>query len=193
MPILRITAQWSGFRGAPGYSNFFFQGQSADEEDALAHAQAVQAFFTSASRWMPSGLSISIQPIASNVDETNGQTVGEVDFEPPASVSGGSEATYSAASGAVVNWNTTAYRNGRRVRGRTFLVPLASDAYDAQGDLNAAVINDIRDGAQALIANPGPVPMVVWSRPVNGAGGQIAPVTSASVPDLGAVLRSRRD
>lgn len=193
MPILRITAQWLGFRGAPGYSNFFFQGQSADEENAAAHALAVRTFLNEAATYMPNDVTINIQPTAANVDELNGQVIGEVDFEAPQSVTGQTAGGYSAASGAVVNWNTSSFANGRRVRGRTFLVPLSSDAYDANGDLGTGALNIIRTAANALVANPGPVPMVVWSRPRAGSGGSISPVTSASVPDLGAILRSRRD
>lgn len=193
MPILRITAQWSGFRGAPGYSNFFFRGQSADEEDAQAHANAVRTFLTAASDFMPAGVSISLQPTAANIDETNGNIIGEVDFVPGVTAEGSGGVSYSAASGAVVNWNTQSYINGRRVRGRTFIVPLSTSAYDGAGDLTTSAINGLRNAAQALVEAPGPVPMVVWSRPKGGAAGSIHNVTSASVPDLAAILRSRRD
>ncbi|AXH79089.1 MAG: hypothetical protein [Circular genetic element sp.] len=193
MPILRITAQWQGFRGAPGYSNFFFAGQAADQEQPAAHALAVRTFLAECAGYMPSSVNINIQPTASNIDETNGQVIGEVGFEAPGSVSGSGGTNYSAASGAVVNWNTTSFANGRRVRGRTFLVPLSSSAYDSQGDLASAPLTGIRNAARDLVASPGPAPLVVWSRPRGGAGGTDHVVTSASVPDLAAILRSRRD
>lgn len=193
MPILRITAEWAGFRGAPGYSNFYFNGQSADEEQPAAHALAVRTFFDSISASIPGGVSINIRPTADNIDETTGNIVGQVDFEAPDAVNGSATTSYSAASGAVVNWNTSSYRNGRRVRGRTFIVPLSNAAYDANGDLSSGALNRLRPAATELVTNPGPVPMVVWSRPSAGGAGDAYPVTSASVPDLGAILRSRRD
>lgn len=193
MPILRITAVWNGFRGAPGYSNFYFQGQSADEEDAAAHGLAVREFFQGVREELAGDTTVTIQGTADNIDETNGNIIGQVDFDQPPVVLANGSATYSAATGAVVNWMTGAYKNGRRVKGRTFLVPLGSGAFDGQGDLAAATLTVLRDAAQGLVANPGPVPMVVWSRPKNGAGGSVATVTSARVPDLGAILRSRRD
>lgn len=193
MPILRITAEWNGFRGAPGYSNFYFQGQSADEENPLAHATAVRTFFSSIASRLPGQVSISINPTAENIDETNGNIIGQVDFEAPEVVNGSGTTSYSAASGAVVNWNTSSFINGRRVRGRTFLVPLTGAAYDTNGDLGSAALENLRAAASALVAAPGPAPMVVWSRPRGGAGGTDHAITSATVPDLGAILRSRRD
>lgn len=193
MPILRITANWSGFRGAPGYSNFFFRGTSALEEDPVAAAEAVRTFFDSFKAFLPTGLRIEMSGVAGNIDETNGALVGEVNYAPPAAVLGAATGAYSAATGAVVNWNTSSYRNGRRVRGRTFVVPLAANVFDSQGDIASNPLTTFRNAASELVANPGPDPMVVWSRPKAGSPGAAAEVTSASVPDLGAILRSRRD
>lgn len=193
MPILRLTAEWSNFRGAPGYSNFYFRGASADLEDPAAHAARINAFFAAFGSRLPTGVDVRVRDVADNIDESNGAIIGQVDFTAPSSITGTGSGGYSAASGAVVNWNTTAYKGGRRVRGRTFLVPLSGGAYDAQGDLTSATLTDIRTGASALVSNPGPSEMVVWSRPKGGAGGSAHTVTSATVPDLGAILRSRRD
>lgn len=156
-------------------------------------ATAVAGFFSGIATALPSSVSISMQPTIDTLDETNGALVGQQDIEVPPSVSGGGTNNYSAASGAVVNWLTTAYRNGRRVRGRTFLVPLSSTVYDSNGDLSSGFLTDIREAAEGLVSAPDTTGMVVWSRPRGGAGGDINPVTGVSVPDLGAVLRSRRD
>lgn len=193
MAITRITAQWLGFRGAPGYSNFFFDGAPVVDEEVEAQALAVRTFLNEAATYMPSDVTINIQPTASVIDEASGQITGEIDFAAPPSVTGQTAGGYSAASGAVVNWNTSSFSNGRRVRGRTFLVPLSSDAYDANGDLSTGTLSILRTAATELVNDPGPTPLVVWSRPVGGAGGSVSPVTSSSVPDLGAILRSRRD
>lgn len=193
MTILRITAEWNGFRGAPGYSNFYFDGQTAIEEDPEAAALALKTFFDAVAGKIPGGVSVTIRPTADNVDETTGAIVGQVDFVAPSASNGTGTTSYSAASGAVVNWNTTAYRNGRRVRGRTFLVPLSTEAYDANGDLATTALNALRPAATALVDNPGPAPLMVWSRPGASGPGEAHPVTSATVPDFGAILRSRRD
>lgn len=193
MTIARVTAQWRGFRGAPGYSNFFFRGAVADEQPNEAMATAVATFFRAFNNLFPEDLTISINPTIDSIDETNGQLVGQAETDPPPTVAGGGSANYSAASGAVVNWLTQGFVGGRRVRGRTFLVPLASTVYDPAGDLTGAARTAISDAANALVANSSTSGLVVWSRPKNGSGGSIHDVTNASVPDLGAILRSRRD
>lgn len=193
MAITRITALWSGFRGAPGYSNFFFGAAAETPENASDAADAVRAFFFGMAAYLPSSVDIQVQGTADILDEASGQITGQVDFDPPMSVEGSGGADYSAASGAVVNWNTSGYRNGRRIRGRTFIVPLGSIAYDGNGDLGNSVANGIRSSANTLAAGTSFMPLVVWSRPKNGAPGEIASVTGANVPDLGAILRSRRD
>lgn len=193
MTIARVTCTWRGFRGAPGYTNLFFQAQNEELEDRDAMVDSATAFFNEFFTYLPGGVTIDISPTIDYLDETNGNLVGQADASEGYSVTGGSTASYSAASGAVVNWNTSSFANGRRIRGRTFLVPLASDSYDAQGDLTSAALTSIRTAANALATGLLPARLVVWSRPKNGAAGSVHTVTSATVPDLGAILRSRRD
>lgn len=193
MAITRITAQWSGFRGAPGYSNFFFDGAFTDESGAEAAASAVSAFFTACRLQFPDSVNVNVQPTADVIDETSGQITSVMDIATPGTVTGSGGANYSAATGAVVNWNTSDYVNGRRVRGRTFLVPLDSGAFDSQGDLSSDALSQIRLGAENLVTAALEHPLCVWHRPSGGAGGSAHVVSSSTVPDLGAVLRSRRD
>lgn len=193
MAITRITAQWTGFRGSPGYSNFFFDGAYADEGGVEAAALAVADFFTAFRDELPSGTNITVQPTGDLVDEASGQITSVIDFAAPPAVLGSDSRTYSAATGAVVNWNTQDYVNGRRVRGRTFLVPLSSGAFDGSGDLASGALTKLRTAANGLVEATLDHPLCIWHRPVNGAGGSSHVVTNATVPDLGAVLRSRRD
>lgn len=193
MAITRITAQWTGFRGAPGYSNFFFDGALSTEGGVAAAAVAVRGFFQAIREQLPSGSRIDVQATADIIDEASGQITSVVDFAQPAQVLGSSTGSYSAATGAVVNWNTQDYVNGRRVRGRTFIVPLASGSFDSSGDIAGATLTTLRTAADALVTATLDAPLCVWHRPVGGAGGSSHVVSSATVPDLGAVLRSRRD
>lgn len=193
MAITRITAQWGNFRGAPGYSNFHFDGEFLDESGVEAAAVAVHGFFEAFRHSLPGSVDIDIRPTAEVIDEASGQITSTVDFAVPPTVHGGTGDNYSAATGAVVNWNTQDYVGGRRVRGRTFLVPLATSAFDSSGDIASANLTAIRTAAAGLITAPIDHPLSVWRRPVGGAGGSSHVVSSATVPDLGAVLRSRRD
>lgn len=65
--------------------------------------------------------------------------------------------------------------------------------FDTSGTLTTAALGWIRAAADGLIEGEFEQQLVVWSRPVGGSGGVAAPVIGQRVPDLAAVLRSRRD
>lgn len=193
MAVYRITAQWSGFPGAPGYSNFHF-GEFTGGIDVDQARNRVGDFFDALVADLPAGVSISVSPTVEVYDEASGVLQDYLEGEDSIDVEATSAGPrYAGPVGAVVNWITSTVANGRRIRGRTFLVPLATSAYDNDGTLDSESLGRIRTAASALIGDDFNSQFSVWSRPQNGGAGVLAPVTSARVPDLVAVLRSRRD
>lgn len=193
MAISRVTAEWTGFPGAPGYSNFYFGGDSGTTGDAQADADRVQALFEYVASYLPTGVTVTIQPEVVTLDETTGNMTGITAIESPDTVTGRGTGGFSGPSGAVVNWMTGSFVNGRLVRGRTFFVPLAGSAYESNGTLTTPALNGFRTGASIFVGEVGSRALVVWRRPRNGTPGSSHLVTSAQVPDIAAVLRSRRD
>lgn len=193
MAITRITATWTGFNGAPGYSNFFFNAFGGGDVVDLEVGR-VRAFFNALAIRLPSSVTVNVDGEAAVLDEASGELIGYANAsEQPAAVIGSGSGSYSGPSGAVIHWQTDAVAKGRRLRGRTFLVPLSGAVYESDGTLTAPVIEDIQDAADLLIGDGTGPELVVWSRPVDGAGGTIGTVTGHRVPDMAAVLRSRRD
>lgn len=193
MAITRVTAVWSGFTGAPGYTNFFFDAFGVGDEVDL-ETDRVRDFFQTVREALPNDVIVQVQQEAAIIDETTGELMGYSQATtPPQPVVGYSTAAYSAPSGACVTWNTETIARGRRLRGRTFVVPLSSGAYDAQGTLTNEAQGFLNGGANALIGDGSGPQMVIWSRPRGGVGGSIGPVTSHRVADKVAILRSRRD
>jgi hypothetical protein len=193
MAVFRVTAEWSGFTGAPGYSVFHFSAIEQSSAQANSAADAVSAFFTSVSEMLPSAVSVRVKSSVEILDEANGDLLNELAVDAQPTVTGMSTGSYSGASGAVVNWLTNDIRKGKRVRGRTFLVPLGSASYDNTGSLVGDTLNKLNAAAVAL-RSTGPV-LQVWARP-SGPGasdGAAYIVTGSRVPDLAAILRSRRD
>jgi hypothetical protein len=197
--ILKVTAKWDGFNGGPGYSNFFFKPQGFIESgdvEAAAAANAVSSFFGSILSVFPNPLKITLQSDVPVIDETNGEMTHIANGGGWSAQQGtGGTAAYSGPSGAVVTWRTAGVRNSRRVRGRTFLVPLAGGIYDVDGSLAGGPLSTIRTAASALVAAGGSsVDPVVWSRPsAPGASDGIAHImNAATVNDSVAILRSRR-
>lgn len=194
MDMLKVQAVWSGFQGAPGYSSFYFAGGGGLISDAQQVADRVATAFEAVNPMLPIDVRIQVQPTVEVIDSDTGELQGYQDIDAPDPVGGYAAAGgYSAASGAVVNWRTDDVRFGRRIRGRTFLVPLRGAAYERDGTLTNEALEDIREFGDTLTNWDFDSEFGVWSRPRNGSGGVFASVTSFRVPDMAAVLRSRRD
>lgn len=203
MDILRITVRWLGFLGAPGYSNFYFSsdagfwdgGVVGDEAQIAANraAERVSDAFGALRSVLPEDVQIDIDQEALVINSDTGEALGFTEVS--TSARGGNLGTggYSGPSGAVVNWRTNDYRFGRRIRGRTFLVPLAGDSYEDDGTLTSDSLGALRSFGSEMLDGGGDPQFGVWSRPRDGAGGVFASATGYNVPDMAAVLRSRRD
>ena len=126
------------------------------------------------------------------IESTTGVISGSWAGAAQPSVSGTGVGAYTAPSGCVINWRTAGVVDGRRLRGRSFMVPLHGGAYDSDGTISAAALTSLRTALATFQAAAAPV-LQVWSRPLDGAGGSNHTVTSADIPDKAAILRSRRD
>lgn len=194
MSLYRVKARWSGFNGAPGYSIFHFfhpdEGAGGTAEDAVA---SVRTLVNSWASWIPPVVTINVEGQVEVIATETGQLQDVEDVTTPAPVVGGGTGNYSAASGACLNWLTSGVRNGRRVRGRTFVVPLTVGAYDMTGTLATATLTGLQAGATAFADSlNGPV---VYARPSapGAADGVAFDIGASRVNDKVAVLRSRRD
>lgn len=189
MTIYRHIYRWTGFNGAPGYSNFY----AAPDVDESNWGAATQAFFTAIKPTLPQVVTIQSTGVIDELDESTGALTGSAAIGSLPAIVGDVGGAYSGPTGAVVSWLTAGIVNKRRVRGRTFIVPLAAGVYDSDGTINVAPLTVIRDAADnytlAMLGT-----QVVWHRPSGSppGGGSAHVVTGATVPDLAAVLRSRR-
>jgi hypothetical protein len=197
--MLKVKVRWGGFNGSPGWSNFFFD--TGDETfhtpaDAVPVADKVATFITAIKPQLPPTVTLTIQSDVEAVSAATGELLNVHSAGARSPVNGTATAQgYSAASGAVITWRTAGVRNGRRVRGRTFLVPCVGGLFDTDGTIQPTKLTAIQDAANALFTDVGGLSLGVWSRPSapGASDGQFFPVVSASVPDMAAVLRSRRD
>jgi hypothetical protein len=185
--LQRRRIHWAGFQGGPGVNTFFLQ------EGAAANT-ALRAFYNALTAYIPTTVVISFDQSGDEVDEASGALTGTWSDVAASAVTGLGSGAYGGASGAVVEWLTASVATHRRIVGKTFLVPLVNAAYDTSGTLASAFITTCTTAANTLVAAlVAPNQLGVWHRPVGGAGGRLAPVTGTRVPDLAAVLRSRRD
>lgn len=201
--MLRVRSEWSGFSGAPGFTNFFFRdftaGTPGGDDFDTAAAQAATAktfqFWDGIQNLLPTVVRIDVDSQVDVIESTSGDLVNSFSPLPEAPVAGDAAGPYSGASGAVINWRTAGIRNSRRIRGRTFIVPLSNGAYGSDGQLTPATRGTLQTAANALASSNGFPDLGVFARPSSSTveDGDWSVVTSASVPALAAILRSRRD
>ena len=184
--LQRTRVTWAGFKGGPGVSTFYSDGTSPANLDAL------RSFFASFAAMLPTGLTIQVAGDGDIIDDATGTLTGSWSGTQPAVVSGTGTGGYAGAVGGMVTWVTGTVHNGRRLKGRTFMVPLASGAFSGSGVLYATFATTAKSAADTLIAATGP-DWYVWGRPGPKGPGTSAPISSAVAGNLVAVLRSRRD
>jgi hypothetical protein len=207
--ISTVTAIWSGFTGSPGYTLFRFAELDTGAKLNAAGA-AMRTFLSTIATSMASGAgawTIQVQGLVQHHEIGTGDLVGESTMGTVPSVitgSGTAGSAYAGGSGAVVHWTTGATHGGRKIRGRTFLVPLLLTAFSADGTITTTLINSLTTAGGVLIADanadfgvysrywdkkPGDPPLDV---PPKQVGGSFTTATGIFVPDRAAQLRTRR-
>jgi hypothetical protein len=191
MAINRLRVTWGNFPGAPGVSTHYFSTTVTD-------FSPVRTFYNAISTLLPANVQLVFPNVIDTINESTGTLTGSFQVTQMAMVtSTQAAAAYSGASGAVVRWNTTGIWHGKRVTGRTYLVPLHGAAFQTDGSLAGTTLTTIGTAANAMCTAFGDT-MRVWARPFAGSAtreprnGTTFSALSATVPDLAAVLRSRR-
>lgn len=212
--MLRIKMEWSGFNGAPGTSSFYFRDFTGEDlwvptqaqVDAAAAKVSEFAFANRGS--LAPGVTLKVASDAELIEATDGSLIDVMSAaaQPSHTSTAGTTIGYAGGAGLVINWRTAVVRRNRRVRGRTFLVPLQRECYGPDGTLLPGTIAGTMTAATALMDATGSPDLGVWARPTPikdpqtgkntgeyESDGLWAVVRSCNVPDLAAVLRTRRD
>lgn len=192
--IVRVQAVWTGFQGAPGYTSWYGEAGSDAAASAGALSTRMRAFFNSLAAFIPSGVEVKVQRLYQVLEASNGVLLSEGNVaSDPAVVVGTNSGNYAGSSGAAINWETGTFNaNGRRIRGRTYLVPLGPSSLDNDGTISPALVTGLTAAGAAALGGTGS--LGVWTRPsAGGSDGAFTVASTATVKDKSAVLRSRRD
>lgn len=197
-PIGRIQASGSGFAGAPGLMNFYWNGAVPgifDAADATAAIAAVRQFLYANSLCIANNAAWQVEPNVEVFEALDGGIISTVTGTPVASVAGTGAGSTLTAEGPLMQWFTNLVVGRRALRGRTFFVPSASGAVDALGRVSTARVAAAIAAGNAYLATS-PQKPVIWHRPVpfaTGANGVASVITACNMSTTVAVLRSRRD
>lgn len=197
-----VRTEWSGTSGGPGLSQMAVMGAAGGDwnpSGAQTAVNAVRAFWQAHAADLPDELRLTVSPVVDTYDRVTGDLFSStVAGTAPAVVVGTSTAGYAGGAGLKVTWNTNQIRNGRRVRGSTFIVPISAAVFTAVGTIGTVRINGTNTAAATLISqlNAGGTPLAVWSRPrtgINARAGYATEVVTGSSSTKTAILRGRRD
>lgn len=193
MKLHRLVVDWSGgsVKGR-AVTVLHFDGT----EQAAPPVAAVLAAFNGVKNLIQGGVTITVPGAGDSIDDTNGDLVGGWAVAGGGEVVGTGDVNSPGGVGACIGWNTGGIVNGtkgpRRLRGRTFLVPLHAGCYGPDGTIGSTVLPGIQTFANALQASG---PLAVWHRPSSATAtdGTSYGVISNRVRDHVAFLSSRRD
>lgn len=195
--MLRCRVSWQNFPGAPGVSNFYLDGN--DITGLGTHLTALRTFWNSLAALIPTGTTLTVPNNGDLIDVVTGHLVGSwSDSVTLATVTGTGAGSYAGNAGMVVHWLTNGVVNGRRVRGRTFVVPTVSTVFGTNGNPTAANITTLTNAGNTLVTAM-ESKLVMWARPFThptdaskNRTGSAHVVTGTRVPTLPISLRSRR-
>lgn len=194
MSVYRVKIRWTGFTGAPGYTILHFDAPTEPTQAGAdaAHA-AAHAFTIDLASNLPAAVRLLVEQAVEVIDQTTNQLETIFTATSRAAFNGSGTGGFSSATGACIVWETGEVKSGRRVRGRTFVVPIASTMYDTDGTLTSGCLADLQQAAASLAG--GGFNFGVLSRPslAGAADGSFHTVSSGRINDKTAVLTSRRD
>jgi hypothetical protein len=192
--LWRIRVDWSGWAGAPGYTTMFADTvESADQ-----FASEVRLFFQTAlsdvsldMSYLPGGVKITFPTTLDRVDADTNNMIGTVAVSPLGQLVGTGTNLFAGGAGCCVTWKTGDFHDGRRVVGRTFLIPLNGSAYDFDGTLGTAFLAKVRQAATSY-ATSGTINPMVMSRVTPTHPGGAHTIIAGTVSDRSSGLRTRR-
>lgn len=196
MAIMRIRTTITGSQGLPGLSTVYATGTlatptGADASDMVAR---VRAFWEAIKALQPVGTIVLVSGQVDILDPINGALVAGLSVTAPATVIATGSESLPPATSVLLTHNTGVILNGRRLRGRTFISPVA-DSVNVDGLTASASRATIIAAANTTLTGATASFPVVWHRPVapGPTGGSVAAALSFAVGSNFAVLTSRRD
>lgn len=199
MALYRGKIRWTIPGAGTALSVLHFQGSGtngASQLEADDVSTRVHAFLTPIINVLPNVVKVQALSEVEEINPASGDLIGFWNTPAKAERAGTAAATagWAAAAGAVISWSTAGVRNGRRVRGRTFVVPLSNECWDVDGTIKSVPLGSLTTGAQALTTGTDVTRFSIWSRPSapEANDGAAFNVSGFRIPDMSAILRSRR-
>lgn len=194
--VARALIEYTGWTGAPGVNVLHWSNAvgTPDDADYEIFQALLEECYNEFRQRLGGGITVQIPQSCDVFDEETGALLDSVTastaVDPIVSTAGNVE---SGANALVAKFETAGIVSNRRVRGRAFVGPTADGVMVGNAALPAAMA-DVVTGFNGLVDVAFSTPaLVVWHRPINGAGGVAHPVNAVSCWSKPGSLRSRRD
>lgn len=195
----RTIIESTGYVGEPGYNILHWTGGLGagpnDPDGVEEFHDTLETALGTPTAWWPDGVILTIQPEVVYFESEDGILLGSTTDPGGARTwaGTGNGVSLSRAECLNVNLATADYVNGRRLQGRIFIGPVATDVFDGAGQISQTIVDDMPDLMSGLISGLGGR-LAVWHRPTNdpptnGAYGDVTTVTCRRTPGT---LRSRK-
>jgi hypothetical protein len=190
--LARLEVQLGGWTGAPGVSVLHF---SEGTSGGWGVQEVIDDFFdevntllgTAAPVWV-AGVTVTANPELRIFDAANGDLVDIVSPSdaPPIHTSTAAASPTSRATMGLVQFGTNEFLNGRRLKGRMFLGPIAAASIGNDGLITSALREAVPTWFEAITSGLGPR-LAVWHRPTllapeSGTWGDVTTVTVRQTP-----------
>jgi len=190
--IKRMQVRITGGTIGEGIATHYWDAETSGVQAAL------KTFWQSCGALMGGWVTVRVPNSGETFDVTTGLLNGTWSEGTVSTAVGGGSGGSAGGVGACVGWTTDAIRAGRKVRGRTFIVPLAANVYDSDGTLLSTTVTTLNNAVTALTAAV-PDGLLIFCRPAPPPGGigpdspgQVGEIKSGLVKDHVSWLRSRR-
>lgn len=194
--MLRVRTVGQGWTGAPGLTTFYFDSADTSPAAILALVTRVRQYFVSTAPIFHNTTTWTTDPEVAELDPATGAQVASfVASASPASVVGTGGASIGPPMTMILlRLITSTFISGRKLQGHTNVGPVADGVIQGDGTPATASLATVVAAGGVLLDLGGASPdLLVWHRPVGGAGGSTGSVVGVACPDKFAVLRSRRD
>lgn len=163
----------------------FYCGQTDDITTNLT------TFIGAIKSWFPPAVSWQVPSSGDTIADDTGHLVGSWTGGTASSTVATGTGAYAGGTGAMVKWVTGAIVGTHKLQGRTFLCPMTTASYDANGVIGSGILTPLQTAANTLV---GSNKLVLWHRPTSkgGTDGTSRLVIAAVAPPRVTSLRSRR-
>lgn len=169
---LRVQLAGGGVAG-PGVMTLYTLGLGGDLQDAA------ETLMISLQGLLPNDVSFTFPGAGDSIEDSTGELVGSWTGGGSTVTAGTGTGPFMLGTGFGITWATNGIVAGRRVKGRTFVVPAISSCFDTTGFLDVGVRTTINNAIAAFRTDIA-TEHAIWSRPVPGRAGTSHPVTAGA-------------